>query len=337
MNPRLQPVVSNLVVVVIALGFGAVLIALTGRNPLIGYSYVLFGATATLANLGETLQITTVIVLTGLSFAVAATAGLWNIGTEGQLYLGAIGSMVVAFGTRDFGLYSVILCLLGGALFGAMWGLIPGILKAMYDVDEVVTTILLNFPPVFLTDYLVTGAYRDPTSPVPRSFFIPPNSQLSVLVPGTTIGSGILLVPLAVAIVYVLVSKSTYGFEMRILGGNRAAAKQIGLGIKKITMLSMAMAGALSGLGGSALILGVTHYLSDSLSSGYGFTGIAASALAANNPLFLLVTASFLSVLTVGSYSATAGLALPTSLVGTISAIIIILTTVRNIIGQRLR
>jgi general nucleoside transport system permease protein len=324
------------IIIVITLATGAILVSISGGNVLQVYYYIIVGSIGTLGNFSETLQITAILIATGLSFYIPARAGLWNIGAEGQLYLGAIGSFIVAAALgNNIGPISALISVIGGIAFGAGWGLVPGILKAKFSVDEAVTTLLMYLISLFFVNYLVSGPYRDPTLIILETYPVPLNSQIPVISVGITLGLGAVGILLIAILAHFVLQSSKIGFEIKMLGGNSETARHMGVKSAKLTVLIFAIAGALAGLAGSVLVLGNTHYLADNLSPGFGFTGIAVGALAGNSPILIVVTAFFFAVLETGAGLVNAVLGIPLTFVNAMVAQVVIVVLVKGYISTK--
>ena len=229
-----------------------------------------------------------------------------------------------------------MLSLLAGTAFGAFAGFVPGLLKAKFKVDEAVATILLNLPAVFFTLYLVSGPIKDRESPVPASPIIPSASWLPSFGSNGGFTSGVVVAAAMIVATWFLLTRTKVGLGIRVMGGNLKTAERMGVNTKRLTWLSMTVSGAFGGLAGSVLLQGVTHVLSDGISSGFGFTGIAVSALAGNNPLFLPFSALLFAVFTVGGFLASGSMGVANSFIGTITAVIIIVVLLKAYLRKSL-
>lgn len=242
--------------------------------------------------LSESLVAATPYIFSGLSVAIGLRCGLFNIGTEGQLFIGTVCSVVVGYSLK--GLPPIIhipLAMGAGALGGALWAFIPAILKTRFGSNEVINTVMLNYIAFLLSDWLLTGPIRRPGESKPFSPFIEPSAELprffeypSRLHLGFFIAIGVAI------FLYWFLFHTTYGLEIRMVGQNPNAAKYAGINISRSYILAFCLSGLLGGLAGANEILGVTHYLSSSISPGYGFDAISLSILANNHPLGVILT-----------------------------------------------
>jgi len=233
---------------------------------------------------------------------VALRAGQFNIGGEGQIYLGALGSTLVGLYVQGLpALIHVPIALLAGFLFGAVWGLIPGYLKAVRGVNEVITTLLLNYIAVNFVSYLVQNPLQQPGAPSPYSPLIAKSAQLPIILPGSLAHAGILLGLISAGIVWVLLGRSPLGYQITTVGLNPIAARYGGISVERTIMLVMALAGGLAGLAGSAEVMGLKYRLFEQVSSGYGFDALAIAFLSRGSVLGVVLTSLFFAALRSGA------------------------------------
>jgi ABC-type uncharacterized transport system permease subunit len=274
------PMLSPLIAIVAALSVGAGLIALAGVEPIGAYTILFREAFANYYGFGTTLTKTAPLLLASLGVWLALKAGQFNIGGEGQIYLGGLGSALV--GLLIHGLPAWIhvpLALLGGFLFGAIWGLIPGYLKAVRGLNEVITTLLLNYIALNLVNYLVSNPLLEPGAPSPYSPAIDPAAQLPIVLPPTQTHAGILIGLLAAVLLWIVFARSSIGDRIEAVGQNPIAARYAGISVERTIMLVMALAGGLAGLAGAGEVMGLKYRLFDRFSPGYGFDAIAIAFL----------------------------------------------------------
>jgi general nucleoside transport system permease protein len=279
----------------------------------------------TLLPLSETILSTTPLILTGLSVALAFRVGLFNIGAEGQLYLGALFAVIVGFSFVGLPWFVHLPLALGaGLLGGAIWGFIPGILKARTGAHEVIVTIMLNFVAYNLIGWsLRTELVQREGRSDAISKIVEPTAALAPLVQGLRANWGIVIALLAAVAVWWLVFRSTKGFEFRAVGFNPRAARYAGMSIAWSTVLSMVIAGALAGLAGAAVILGGSRTLSPGFSPGYGFDGIVVALVGNTRPLGVVAAALLFGALRAGATPMQAATGTPLDLVVIIQALVI--------------
>jgi len=273
-------------VFVVAVLVAAVVIALSGSPPLPALAAWWEGAVSAPGALPESLLNTTPLLFTGLAVAVGLLAGQFNIGVEGQLLVGALASAWVGFTVSGLPApLHVLLALVVGALAGAIWGWIPGILKAWRGAHEVITTIMMNYIAIYLTQYLVTKVWKDPNSMSPQTPEALPSAWLPTLIEGTRLSVGLVIALVTALILWYLLKRTVWGYELRAVGANPEAARAAGIQVSRVIWASMAISGAIGGLAGAVEVLGVHHRYYDQFSPGYGFDGIAVALLGNNHPL----------------------------------------------------
>jgi simple sugar transport system permease protein len=309
-----------------ALAIGALIILSTGASVVSAYNGLFFGALGSRVALANTLVEATPYMFAGLAVALGFKCGLFNIGVEGQLGMGSIAAAVAGYALS--GLPMIIhlpLAILAGALGGALWGAIPGYLRAKTGAHEVITTIMLNYISIRLTDYLIKGPFRDRSSSAPRTPFIQPSAELPYLFgPNYRLHAGFILALIMVGVIWWLLNKSTIGFEIRTVGANPNAAQYAGMSITRNFVLAMALSGGLAGLAGASQVLGLEHNLKSSFSAGYGFDSIAIALLAKSNPIGIIPAAIFWGALRNGAGLMQLQSGISISLINIIQALVIV-------------
>jgi simple sugar transport system permease protein len=317
-----------------ALVIGALIILATGASVASAYNGLFFGAVGSPLALANTLVEATPYILAGLAVALGFKCGLFNIGVEGQLAMGAICSAVVGYQVTGLPLLIHLpLALLAGALGGAVWGAIPGLLRAKTGAHEVITTIMLNYIAIRLTDYLIKGPFRDRSSSAPRTPFILPSAELPYLFGADyRLHAGFILALIMVVVIWWLLNKSTPGFEIRTVGANPDAAQYAGMSITRNFVLAMALSGALGGLAGASQVLGLEHNLKASFSAGYGFDSIAIALLAKSSPIGIIPAAIFWGALRNGAGLMQLQSGISISLINIIQALVIVFVAADQIV-----
>ncbi|MCP6757327.1 MAG: ABC transporter permease [Fischerella sp. CENA71] len=297
-----KPIISPLIAIASALGVGAILILVAGANPIAAYTTLFQESLSTYFGFGNTLTKLTPLLLTSLGVLVALRAGQFNIGGEGQIYLGALGSALVGLYVQGLpGIIHIPLALLGGFLFGAVWGWIPGYLKAVRGVNEVITTLLLNYIAVNLVSYLVQNPLKAPNAPSPYSPLIAKSAQLPIILPGSLAHAGILLGLIAAGILWVLLMRSPLGYQITTVGFNPVASRYAGISVEGTIILVMALAGGLAGLAGASEVMGLKYRLFEQVSPGYGFDAIAIAFLSRGSVFGVVLTSLFFAALRSGA------------------------------------
>jgi simple sugar transport system permease protein len=284
---------------------GGLIVLLLGDNPLDMYWLLVGTAFSWPDGIGYTLFYATPLIFTGLAVAVALRCGLLNIGAEGQLYISAFAAAWVGIEAADLPGFALLpLCAAAALLGGAMWGAIPGVLKARFGSHEVINTIMLNFVAVALVSYFTQYHYKVPGDPIMQTAPIGDSAHLARLgsvVPGLPeripLNLAFILALAACALVYVFLWKTTWGYELRATGQNPAAAEYAGISVRKQIVLAMALSGGLAGMVGINEVLGYRYRYYDGFSDNFGFTGIAVALLGRNHPGGVLAAALLFAVL----------------------------------------
>jgi len=280
---------------------------------------------ASLEGIDRTLVYSTPYIFAGLAVALGFRCGLFNIGVEGQLFVGAMAATYIGYSIKGLPmLIHLPLALTAGALAGALWSAIAGFLKAYTGAHEVVTTIMLNYVAFRLSDYMLTG-------PMKRSGFNPvsPPIEKSAWLPKLApdplrFHAGFFLALIVAYFVYWFLWKSTWGFEIRTVGANPDAARYAGISIAKNFILAMAISGALAGLSGTSEILGVNHFMAQAFSSGYGFDSIALALLGKSHPLGVVLASLLWGFLRAGATRMQSAAGIPIDIVQIIQGLVIV-------------
>lgn len=281
----------------------------------------------------ESLVASTPYILTGLSVAIGFRAGLFNIGAEGQFFIGALCSAYVGYSIVGLPAFIHLpLALLAGAAGGALWGAIPGYLKAKFGAHEVVNTIMMNWIAFRLSDWLLTG-------PMKASGFRPvtPNVEHTAELPRffadpLRFNWGFVLALVMAGLVYWLLFKTTIGFELRSVGNNPDGAKYAGMSITRNIVLVMTLAGGLAGLAGSAQVLGVDRWVGQGFSAGYGFDSIALALLGKSHPFGVVLAALLFGFLRSGATRMQSMAGIPIDIISVIQGLVIIFVAAPGII-----
>ena len=291
---------SPIIAIASALIVGAILIIIAGANPITAYSALFQESLFDYFGFGNTLTRMTPLLLTSLGVLIGLKAGQFNIGGEGQIYLGALGSTIVGLYVQAPALIHIPLGLFVGFLFGAIWGLIPGYLKAIKGVNEVITTLLLNYIAVNLISYLVQNPLKAENAPSPYSELIAKSAQLPIL-PGGLANTGIILALVAAVILWILLQRTPLGYQITAVGFNPTASNYAGISVKKTIMLVMILAGGLAGLAGSCEVMGLKYRLFEEVSPGYGMNAIAIAFLSRGNVFGVVLASLFFAALRSGA------------------------------------
>lgn len=332
---RVLPAALSLV---LALLIGALFLLISGRDPITAYSSLLTGAFGSRARITETFVKMTPFLILAISVSVSFRCGLWNIGAEGQLILGAIASFWVGLTLQSLPLVLLLpLTVVAGIIAGAFWSGIAGVLKARFNANEVITTSMLNFIAIYLLAYMVNGPLKDPEGfNFPQSRLIPEALELPRLLAGTRLNIAF-IVSLVLVIIALLYWRSTLGFRTEIVGASRRVATHVGLSVNRTLVMVSLISGGVAGIAGWGEIFGIHYRLIDAISGGMGSMAVVIALLGELHPLGMLVSAFLFAALVVGGNAMERGAGVPFALVDVIQGIIILLVLARSYIfhGRR--
>lgn len=299
--PGWYPAAVSAGAIVVALILGAIVIAVAGGNPFASYIHIARASFGDIGVLSDTIVKATPIILTALACSIAFRMKLWNIGAEGQFIMGAWGASAVVLAPivpadASAWLFLPVMAI-AGMIVGAIWGYIPGYLKAKFNVNEIISTLMMNYIAISWVNFWVFAVWTEggfQMSPrFPEAAWLPRLSQYAETIPffrGLTTHAGLFLGIIASVILWFIVYRSRWGYEIRLIGDNPNAAKYAGINITRNTVWVMMLSGALAGLGGMSEVGGVVHRLQTApIAAGYGFTGIIVAWLAKLNPLVIIL------------------------------------------------
>ena len=313
---RLATTVVSVLSFVLALVVGGIVLALAGENPIAVYRAMWAGAFGDRNGVAEVLVKTTPLLLAGLGVAVAFRMQLWNIGAEGQLYWGAIFATGLAlFLIPGAPGWLMVPAMIGaGLLGGGLWGLIPGALRAWFGASEIITSLMLNYVAILSSEYLVHGPWRDPAAfGFPGTPSLPDAAWLPNV--GTTrVHLGLAFGLVAAVILWVMLRRTRWGYQIGVMGENPRAALYAGMPTKRTILLVMFLSGALAGLAGMSEVAGIGHQLQRNLSPGYGYAAIIVAWLGRLHPFGAVLVAFLLAALTVGGDQIQMTLGLPAAI-----------------------
>lgn len=310
-SPRWLPLVTSLAAVVLAFVISGIILAFIGANPFYIYGYFFRAAFGSWGAISDVVVKATPLLLIGLGCTLAFKMRLWNIGAEGQFFMGAFCASAVVLvplvplATTPRAVVLVLMALLG-MLGGALYGFIPGILKAKFHINEVITTLMLNYIAVFWNNYWIFGKWSDAgfqMSPTfPKTAWLPRLADYAREIPafsGLTLHLGVVFGLVAAVVVWIILSKSKWGYKINLIGDNPRAARYAGLNINRNIVLVFMLSGALAGLAGMSEVSGVVHRLQERISTSYGFSGVIVAWLAKLNPFAVILVAFLFGALTV--------------------------------------
>ena len=334
---------------VIALLIGGVMMLVLGANPITGYVALVKGAFGGSYALSSTAIQAVPLLLVGVGICIAFRASVFNIGGEGQIAMGGLAGAATALAVPDLPNFVLIpLVLLAGAAGGAAWGAIPGIFKARLNVNEILSTIMLNLVAVQVMNYLLAGPMVDQSPDsvgglIPETKVLPANSLLPILVKGTQLHLGVPIAVIVAICVYVLLWRTSFGFQIRSVGLSRRASAYAGMPVRRTITMAMTLSGAMCGLAGAILVFGsISHRMvTDGSLTGFtgsaGFNGIVVALFGGLNPLWTIVSAFFFGGLIVGGSSLQVATGVPSDLVTTLSGIVVVLVVSLEYLRRRAR
>ncbi|MER2598877.1 MAG: ABC transporter permease [Caldilineales bacterium] len=333
----LLPAIATL----IGLLFGAILLLVLGVNPITAYGSLFQGAFGTVSGITQTLTKATALLLVALGICIAFRGGVINIGGEGQIIVGAIASTAVALALPNLpGMLLIPLTLLAGALAGALWGGIAGVLKARFAVNEILSTVMLNAIALQLMNFLLRGPMLDPEQAaagtnVPQSATLPDQVWLLRLVPRTLLHTGLILAIILAVLVYIFLWRTTVGYRIRAVGLNPSAARYAGIPVRRYMALAMILSGAFAGLAGAVEVTGVHHRMIEGLSGGYGFSGIVAALFGKLHPLGAIPASAIFGGLLVGADKMQRSVQVPNSLVVAVNGLVVLFVVASDYFVKR--
>lgn len=276
---------------------------------------------------GNMLNKASPLLFTGVAVAIGNRGSVFNIGAEGQFLLGAVAAtwVGITFTTLP-GPVLMVLMILAGAVAGAAWAFIPGILKAKLAISEVITTIMFNYIALQLVGFLVRTVLRDRNQAEPQSYAIAEQGNLPYLF--AKMHPGFMFGCIVAVVIFILLFKSHFGYEVRAVGFNRTASKYAGISVNKTMVITMLISGALAGMGGAFELAGGAHYLYEKISAGYGYTAIAVSVLANNNPIGVIFSSMLFGFLDTGSTAMQRSIGVSASFADIVQGVIIIFVAV---------
>jgi general nucleoside transport system permease protein len=319
-----------LLAVLFALVVGGVILLLLGVNPFEAYAAMISGAFGSTFGITQSIAKATPLLLVGLGICIAFRASVINIGAEGQIILGALGATACSLAFRTLpGVVLIPLTMAVGFAFGAFWGFIPGVLKARFGVNEILSTVMLNVVALQLLIAMLHGPLMD-TAGVTAGTYLPQSEQLPEavwlpkLVPQTLLHTGALVAIALAFVVYIFLWRTTIGYRIRAVGLNPDASRYAGIRVPGYQALALTLAGGFAGLAGVVEVIGVQHRLLDGITSGYGFSGIVAALFGGLHPLGVIPASYLFGSLLVGADKMQRAVQVPSSLVDVLLGLIVL-------------
>ena len=306
-----------------------------GTSPVDGFTALIVGALGGRNEIGETLVAATALLFPALGICLAFRAGLFNIGAEGQLLVGALFAGALGAALSVPGPIGIALMLVAGAIGGGVWGAIAGWMKARFGANEIIATLMLNFVAAYLALELVSGPLKGPLAAGAETAWLDPKYWLPTLLPGTRLSIAVLFALVLAAILQWTFSRTVFGYDLRASGEAPQAARRSGINIARITWLALTLSGAIAGLGGATIVAGELHRFNTQLSPGYGFTAIAVALVGDLQPLWICVAAFGFGILESGGLAMQASAQVPKDAIHVIEGLIIFVLAARRYVATR--
>jgi ABC-type uncharacterized transport system permease subunit len=341
-NSILKDISNVLFPVITALILGGIIIAAIGENPFLTYSVMIKKSLFSPDGILKTLHFAAPLILTGLAIAITFKANIFNMGVEGQAVLGAFFAGVVGFSVKGLPpVLHITLCVLTGVVVGMLFALIPALLKAYFNVNEMVVTLMLNYVVVEIVKFLSQGVFKDPTSGYVSTYPIAESAMFKKLF-GSNLTAFFFIALIIFVIMYVVFNKSKLGYEVKAIGKNPEFSEATGMKVSKKIIIIMLISGAMSGLAGAGFLMSEKYRftLDFSGSPGLGWDGMLIALLGSHNPVGILVAAIFYAALKTGSDYIGVFTNVPKDIVGVIQGILILLLSVKffnerfNLLGK---
>ncbi|MBV8246315.1 MAG: ABC transporter permease [Candidatus Eremiobacteraeota bacterium] len=326
---------APLTALAIVVAGGAVAMWLSGVNPLDGFAALVAGSLGGTGELSETLVQTGALLFPALAVALAFRGGLFNIGAEGQLLVGGLAAGAIGATYGGLPVFGILAMLCASALAGGMWGALAGVLRAKFEASEIITTLMLNSIAFYVASYFVGGPLHSPLASGAETAPLPANLWLPLLVPGTRLSIALLLALALAAALQFLLARTVFGFDLRAAGDAPEPARRNGVDLPRITIVALALSGAIAGLGGGTLVTGALHRFNTALSPGYGYTAIAVALVADLNPLWICAAAFGFGMLESGGLAMQAQAQVPKDVIHAIEGVIVLVLAARRFVATR--
>lgn len=326
--------IRTLIAILVGVIISVVLIYIISEMPAYALKQFLLGPVLSVSRFANVIENASPIIFCGVAIAIAFQAKQFNIGAEGALFLSAAVGTAFAVSTGMPTVLHIILVLSVAGLTGAIWGWVPGVLKAKWGASELVSSLMMNYVAYFLGLYLINSHFRDKDAGFLVSLRLPETAWLPQFIPGTRLHIGIILSIIFALLGYYFLYHTTPGYEIRTTGHNEKFAKFGGINVVKVVILAQVISGMIAGVGGMTEVMGLHHRFNWQNSPGYGWDGVIVAIIGRNHPILIIFAAFFLSYLRVGSQVLNLMADVPSELVAVIQAIIIILITAEAFLSQ---
>jgi ABC-type uncharacterized transport system permease subunit len=335
-SAALSQAIPYLLAVLAAFVTVGIFIALMGYNVLQAYQTILFTSFKTPNGFVQTLLKFVPIMLLSFAFTIPMAASKFNIGGDGQLIMGAVGAFMAGILFKDLPAVLLLpLVILAGALFGAIWGLIPGWLLYKFNVSEILTTVLLNFISYQIIDFVATSGWRDPSAGHPTTLPIGEGGFLPMLISNPPLHSGLILALVIAAAVYFYTNHTTAGYDLVATGANPRSARVFGINVRTAFAVSLVLGGMMGGLAGAIEVAGVQHRLIVGLQSNFLILGLAIGLISKGNNLIVPFVAFFIAVLEVGASAMQRTMMIPVEMVLIVEALVLLFVLLADVVRKK--
>lgn len=332
----IRKIIPYVIAIIASFVAAGIFIVLTGANPFQAYETILFTSFRTPNGFVQTLLKFIPLTLQALAFSIPLTAGKFNMGGEGQMLMGAIAASAVGIVGADLPLVILLpLVIIAGMLAGALWGLIPAWLLYKFNINEILTSMLLNFVSFQVIDLVATGPWRDPVAGHPTTVMIGKGAFLPMLIKNPPLNAGIILALVVAAGIYIYTSRTTGGYELVATGANPRAAQVFGINVKRMFVFSIVLAGAIAGLSGVIEVAGVQHRLIVGLQHNFLVLGVIIALIAKGNNLAVPFVAFFIAVLEVGASAMQRTMNVPIEMVFIVEALVLLFVLLSDVVRRR--
>lgn len=336
MTDRKNKVIQVIAIALITVIVGTVLIVMSNADPVEAYTNFFHGIFGNLNGFCEVFVKATPLIFTGLGCAVAFRTGFFNIGAEGQFYMGSLTAAMVALGLPGVpGILRIILALVLGFLAGGIWALIAALFKAKLGISEIIVTIMLNYIAINLIGLAVRTFLMDPSGSVPQSAKIDESAKLAQILPPTRLHTGFIIALAAVVLVWYLLEKTTLGYEIKVVGFNKRAAACNGISVMKNIVISAFLSGGLAGLAGVVEVLAIQKKLLEGISSNCGYTAVLIALIAGNHPFGVVIASIGMAAMQVGANTMQRQLGIPSSIVDILVGLVVLLILAKGLMSRK--
>ena len=321
--------------IVLILVLMSLAMTVAGTSPVDGFTALIVGALGGRNELGETLVATTALLFPALGICLAFRAGLFNIGAEGQLLIGALCAGALGAVLTVPPPLGMALMLIVGAIGGGAWGAIAGWMKARFGANEIIATLMLNFVAAAFALELVSGPLKGPLAAGAETAWLEPKYWLPTLLPGTRLSIALLFALALAVLLQWIFARTVFGYDLRASGEAPEAARRSGINIGRLTWLALTLSGAIAGVGGATIVAGELHRFNTQLSPGYGFTAIAVALVGDLQPLWICLAAFGFGILESGGLAMQASAQVPKDAIHVIEGLIILVLAARRYVATR--